>query len=243
MAADRTTGTATFPYGLASVGLSEVERQVPPDEPPPLPPNAALAVIGKSVPRQNGRAKVTGATRFTVDVNLPGMLQGRILRSPLPHAKLRAIDISAAARHPGVRSILVVTRPEDKVGGVLRYIGAPVAAVAAISRAAAEEALRLIRVDYEALPFVVDMDKARDPFAPPVHDGASMPAGHPSGFPAQAGLPVNGNVRGPATDSRGDVGKASCKPTSSSRANTGPRCRPIAAWSRMRSSPIGRRMG
>ena len=93
MAADGTTRTEKFPFGIASVGLGEVERQVPLDEPPPLPPNAELAVIGKPMPRQNGRAKVTGATRFTVDVALPGMLHGRILRSPLPHAEVRAIDI------------------------------------------------------------------------------------------------------------------------------------------------------
>ena len=82
----------------------------PVDEPPPLPPNAELTVIGKPVPRQNGRAKVTGATRFTVDVALPGMLHGRILRSPLPHARIRAIDVAAAARHPGVRAVMLVAR-------------------------------------------------------------------------------------------------------------------------------------
>ena len=76
MAADGETRTEKFPFGIASVGLGEVERQVPLDEPPPLPPNAALNVIGKPTPRQNGRAKVTGATRFTVDIVLPGMLHG-----------------------------------------------------------------------------------------------------------------------------------------------------------------------
>ena len=78
MAADGETRTEKFPFGIASVGLGEVERQVPLDEPPPLPPNAALNVIGKPTPRQNGRAKVTGATRYTVDIVLPGMLTGRI---------------------------------------------------------------------------------------------------------------------------------------------------------------------
>jgi len=205
MAADGTTRTEKFPSGILSVGLGEVERQVPLDEPPPLPPNAELAVIGKPAPRQDGRAKVTGATRFTVDTNLPGMLHGRILRATLPHAEIRAIDISAAARHPGVRTVLVLARPGDSATAVVRYFGAPVAAVAAVSMAAAEEALRLIRVDYKSLPFVVDMDKAREPAAPLVHDAASAPVGHPSGFPAPHGLPLNGNVRGPATDSRGDV--------------------------------------
>ena len=69
----------------------------------------------QAVPRQNGRAKVTGATRFTVDVALPGMLHGRILRSPLPHARVRAIDIAAAARHPGVRAVMR-RRPAGRSG-------------------------------------------------------------------------------------------------------------------------------
>ena len=113
MANTPTTRSETFPFGIASVGLGKVERQIPIDEPPPLPPNAELAVIGKPVHRQNGRAKVTGATRFTVDVAPAGMLAGRILRSPHPHAQVRAIDVSAAARHPGVRAIVLVARPDD----------------------------------------------------------------------------------------------------------------------------------
>jgi tetratricopeptide (TPR) repeat protein len=68
MAADPTFRTEKFPYGIVGVGMSEVERQIPANEPPALAPNAALMVIGKPLPRQNGRAKVTGATRFTVDV-------------------------------------------------------------------------------------------------------------------------------------------------------------------------------
>jgi xanthine dehydrogenase YagR molybdenum-binding subunit len=205
MAADGTTRTETFPLGISSVGLAEVQRQIPLDEPPPLPPNAALAVIGHSTPRQNGRAKVTGATRYTVDISLPGMLHGRILRSPLPHARVRSIDVAVAASYPGVHSVLVVARADDPAASVLRYVGAPVAAVAAVSMAAAAEALRLIRVDYESLPFVADMDRAREATAPRVHDDASVPRGNAGGFPAASGLPLNGNVRGPAIDTRGNA--------------------------------------
>jgi xanthine dehydrogenase YagR molybdenum-binding subunit len=205
MAREERVRTETFPFGIAEVGLGTVERQVPADEPPPLAPNADLVVIGKPVPRWNGRTKVTGATRYTVDVTLPGMLRARILRSPLPHARVRAIDVSAAARHPGTRAILPIVRPEDSAGAILRYIGMPVATLAAVSIAAAEEALRLIRIDYEPLPFVVDLDKARDPAAPLVYDNASALVGHVSGFPAPPGLPLTGDVRGPAIVQRGDV--------------------------------------
>ncbi len=205
MAKQQEPRTERFPYGIASVGLAEVERQIPADEPPPLPPNRELAVIGKSVPRQNGRAKVTGAIHFTVDIALPSMLHASILRSPMPHALVRSIDVAAAARHPGVRAVVPIAIPDNPQSATLRYIGAPVAAVAAVSIAAAEEALHLIHVEYQALPFVADMDRARDPAAPAVHDTASAPPGHPSGFPAAANLPLNGNVRGPAVALRGDV--------------------------------------
>jgi len=205
MAEQDTLRTATFPSGIASVGLGTVKRKIPADEPPPLPPNAELTVIGKSFPRPNGRAKVTGAARFTVDLSLPGMLHGRILRSPMPHALVRSIDVAAAARLPGVRAIVTSASPDDPATATLRYISAPVAAVAAVSMAAAEEALHLIRVDYQALPFVAGMQQAREADAPAVHDSATAPAGHPSGFPAAADLPLHGNVRGPSIVRRGDV--------------------------------------
>jgi xanthine dehydrogenase YagR molybdenum-binding subunit len=197
--------TETFPSGIASVGLGTVKRKISADEPPPLPPNAELAVIGRSFPRPNGRAKVTGAARFTVDMSLPGMLHGRILRSPMPHALVRAIDVTAAARLPGVRAIVTSVSPDDPAAATLRYIGAPVAAVAAVSIAAAEEALHLIRVEYQALPFVAGMQQAREADAPAIHDSTTAPAGHLSGFPAAADLPLHGNVRGPSIVRRGDV--------------------------------------
>jgi xanthine dehydrogenase YagR molybdenum-binding subunit len=191
-----------FPFGIASVGVGEIERRIPADEPPPLPVNSALRVIGKPVPRQDARAKVTGAMRFTVDVKLPNMLDARILRSPLPHARVQAIDPAAAARHPGVRAVLVIAPPD----AILRYVGAPVAAVAATTPTAADAALRLIRVDYAPLPFVVDPDAARRPDAPLVYQAGEQPSLSIAEIPVTTGLAVAGNVRGPETQgSRGDI--------------------------------------
>jgi xanthine dehydrogenase YagR molybdenum-binding subunit len=204
MTAQSTTRPEKFPYGIASVSLGQIERQVPLDEPPPLPPNADLRIIGKATKRQNGAAKVTGAIRYTVDIALPGMLHAKILRASLPHGRIRAIDASAAARHPEVRAVMLLARPDD----VLRYVGAPVAAVAAVSIDAAQEALRLIRVDYAPLPFVTDMDAAKASNAPPIFNTATAPGGDRSGFPAAPGLPLNGNVRGPTTSKRGDTAKS-----------------------------------
>jgi xanthine dehydrogenase YagR molybdenum-binding subunit len=198
--------TEAFIVGIVGVGLTTVQRQIPADEPPPLPPNAELKVIGKSANRQDGRAKVTGAVRFTVDRMLPGMLYGRILRAPLPHARVSAINLTAATKHPGVRAAVALVQPANPERSIVRYLGAPVAAVAAVSMAAAEEALRSIHVDYQALPFVADMEQARKEAAPLVYESAdAAPGGHPSGWPAAAGLPLNGNVRGPAVSGRGDV--------------------------------------
>ncbi|MGO9421768.1 hypothetical protein, partial [Roseiarcus sp.] len=73
--------TETFPVGVVGVAVAGEPRQVPPGDPPPLPPNAELAVIGRPHPRLNARAKVTGAIRYTADVAPQGMLIGRILRS------------------------------------------------------------------------------------------------------------------------------------------------------------------
>jgi hypothetical protein len=76
--------TERLPIGIAGALQGQIDREVPASEPPPLALNADLAVIGKPVPRVGGRAMVTGAAHYTVDVKLPGMLIARILRSPYP---------------------------------------------------------------------------------------------------------------------------------------------------------------
>ena len=97
-----------LPVGIAGVSLGEVERTLGPEEPPPLPVNKDLSVLGKPTPRLDGRLKVTGAARYTADVRLPGMLWARVVRSPHAHAHVRSIDTSAAERMPGVRAVHVL---------------------------------------------------------------------------------------------------------------------------------------
>ncbi len=155
---------------------------------------ARTAVVGTSLPRIEGREKVTGAAQYSGDVRLPGMLYGKILRSPYPHARIVRIDTSAAEAVPGVRAVVTGEDARDRYYGkrlrdmpvlcwdVVRFVGDRVAAVAADSEEAAEEALNLIEVEYEELPAVFDALSAMQPDAPLIHgditkyDGAPMDA-------------------------------------------------------------------
>ncbi len=144
-------------------------------------------VVGKGLPRIDGPAKAMGKAIYTVDVNLPGMLYGKILRSPYPHARILNIDTTAAEQLPGVKFIMTgkdvgdvryafVDTPRypadehplaiDKVC----YIGDEVAAVAAVSETVAEKALSLIKVEYEILPGVFTVEEAMKPDAPLIHE-------------------------------------------------------------------------
>jgi len=148
-------------------------------------------IIGAPVTQIEGPAKVTGQTRYAADVDLPGMLWGKILRSPHPHARIRRIDASAAWSVPGVKAVVTgQDAPGHLMGKVLRdmpvlcwdrvrYIGDRVAAVAAETPEAAEEAILLIEVDYELLPAVFDPMEAMKPDAPLLHDDVASYAGAP----------------------------------------------------------------
>ena len=102
-----------YPVGIPGVELTGAERKVPEGEAPPLAINSQLKVIGKDVPRVDGRAKVTGAAKYTADVNLPGMLFARMLCSPHPHAKIKRIDSEVA----GDPDILLA--PDLEAGNIL----------------------------------------------------------------------------------------------------------------------------
>jgi CO/xanthine dehydrogenase Mo-binding subunit len=148
-------------------------------------------IIGAPVSRIEGSKKVTGRTHFAADVDLPGILWGKILRSPHPHARIRRIDASAAWSVPGVKAVVTgQDTPGHFMGKVLRdmpvlcwdrvrYIGDRVAAVAAETPEAAEAALLLIDVDYELLPAVFDPIEAMRPDAPLLHDDVASYAGAP----------------------------------------------------------------
>ena len=139
-----------------------------------------LKYVGHSVPRVDGVDKVTGKAKFVGDITVPGMLYGKILRSPYPHARIRAIDATEAEALPGVVAVLTAADIDDLnpiyngrpiiAMHKVRYVGEPVAAVAALDLATAEEALGLIQVDYEELPAVVGIDAAVKKDAPLIHE-------------------------------------------------------------------------
>ena len=143
--------------------------------------------IGKSIPRRDLPAKLTGEAKYAADIQLPGMLVGKILRSPHPHAKIVSIDASGAEGMDGVHAVIT---PFDVPRGSIapdlpildsevRFVGDEVAAVAADDEEIAQEALSRIAVEYEALPFVTDMREALEPDAPPVHAGGNLVGGKP----------------------------------------------------------------
>jgi 4-hydroxybenzoyl-CoA reductase subunit alpha len=144
-------------------------------------------LIGKSVPRPDAVAKVTGAAQYTDDISLPNMLHGALLRSPHAHALIRKIDTSRARALPGVKCVItgqdvpavkygnwrLVPALQDETALAtdrVRFIGDEIAAVAAIDRETAEKAVELIDVDYEELPGVFSVEEALAAGAPAVHD-------------------------------------------------------------------------
>jgi xanthine dehydrogenase YagR molybdenum-binding subunit len=131
--------------------------------------------LGKSTPRIDGPAKVTGAAKYSSDQQPTGMLYGAILRSKWPSAKIKAIDLEPARRIPGVRAAIVVRDGERTV----RYYGDELAAVAATTQRAALEAIAVIRVEAEPLPFVVDEVSAVRPDAPRVFSDEASNKGEP----------------------------------------------------------------
>ena len=167
--------------------------------------------VGKPITRQEGPDKVSGSFQYAADVNLSGMIWGKVLRSPYPHAKIVKIDISRASQLPGVHAIItgedtkgmrvgrlirdVPLLAEDRV----RFIGEKVAAVAAIDADTAEEAIGLIEVEYEPLPAIFDPVEAITPGSPLVHEGS------PSFQAGSSSVEPQGNILDLSTWSNGDL--------------------------------------
>ena len=145
-----------------------------------------LSYVGQRIPRKDGPEKVTGRAKYTGDVRLSGMLVGRIMRSPHPHARILNIDTSRAEQLNGVKAVITAQDTAGIKHGFVetpryppdqyplakervRFVGEEIAAVAATDPYIAEEALSLIRLEYEPLPAVFDPEIAMQPGAPEIH--------------------------------------------------------------------------
>ncbi|HMF52474.1 MAG TPA: xanthine dehydrogenase family protein molybdopterin-binding subunit, partial [Candidatus Saccharimonadales bacterium] len=146
-----------------------------------------FSIVGQSVPRVDGVAKVTGNAKYVADLAIPGMIEGKFLRSPYAHARIRSIDTAEAEAMPGVVAVLTskdlgdigpyIGRGKNKDQPVIAmnrviFTGQPVAAVAALDRSTAEAALAKIHIDYEELPAVITVEEAMADGAPRLHDFA-----------------------------------------------------------------------
>lgn len=150
--------------------------------------------LGKSFPRKGGVERVTGKCVYGVDLALPEAARGGVLRSPYAHARIKSIDTSEAEALPGVYAVVTAKDAPNVMYGRthvdrymlarerVRYIGDPVAAVAADSEATLKKALRMIKVDYEPLPVVLDGEEAMKPDAPTLHEEMPLPANLPKEF-------------------------------------------------------------
>lgn len=150
--------------------------------------------VGTRPLRPDGIDKVTGRARFGADINMPGQLVGRILRSPHPHAAIKSIDTSAAEKLAGVKAVITSADLPDLTDGNselynildncmarshVYYDGHAVAAVAAVDEHTARKALKLIKVDYETLPHVTDVDAALAKGAPVINKKCFTEGVHP----------------------------------------------------------------
>jgi xanthine dehydrogenase molybdenum-binding subunit len=152
-----------------------------------MKPRRPFKFVGKGVPVKDAKEKVTGTLKYGVDWAVPGMVYGKILRSPHPHARIRRIDTSKAEALPGVVGVATHKDAPDLnwenawfnyrgkiIDGIARFVGDDVAAVAAVSEEIAEAALELIEVDYEILPAVFDPEDAMKADAPQLREEGNV---------------------------------------------------------------------
>ena len=146
-------------------------------------------VVGRPHPRVEGEEKVTGRARYAYDIRLPGLLYAKVLRSPHPHARVRRVDTSRATALAGVHAVLS-SEDAPEIGWyqdsllfdrTVRFVGDEIAAVAADSEEIAADALRLIEIEYERLPFAPDLASALAPGAPRLREAGNI-AGEPKEY-------------------------------------------------------------
>ncbi len=182
--------------------MQPVELDIPDNDPRPWDAKDRLKIVGGTVARVDALAKVTGQAKYTYDISRPGMLYARILRSTHAAAKIKKIDTRRAESHPAVKAIEVL--PVKKV----IFAGQELVAVAATSARAADDALRLIEVEYELLPFVWNVEQAMLPGAPQVHEANVDEKASEGELPGERRQgAIKGNVRGPQVRERGDITK------------------------------------
>jgi xanthine dehydrogenase YagR molybdenum-binding subunit len=148
-----------------------------------------------SPPRVEAREKVTGAAKYTVDVRHDGQLEGVILRSHAAHARIHELDLAPARAIAGVSAVISLLG-DDRI---VRYVGAPIAAVAATDRKTAMEAIAAIRIVSEALPSVIGLDEARKPDAAVVFERSNRKKAADVSEGAGTPAPWKGNIRGPSS--------------------------------------------
>jgi xanthine dehydrogenase YagR molybdenum-binding subunit len=146
--------------------LKEITVTIPDADPKPWDGKDDLKHIGKKVTRIDGIYKTTGRAKYTYDIKVPGMIYGKIIRSPYPAAMVKKIDIAQAKKLPGVRAIIPA---KDELPFPVRFAGQDVVAIAADTEYLLEEAAKLIKIEYEQKPFTVDLEEAKREDAPPVY--------------------------------------------------------------------------
>lgn len=167
--------------------VSEVLVEIPDNEVAPWPKDQKFKIIGQRIPRIDGIQRVSAKAVYTADIQLPGMLWCKILRSPYPHAQIVDIDTSEAEKIPGVLGIIhhKNTKPIRFEGDnfvfnpIVRYVGCEVAAVAAINEHIARDAIAAIKVTYKPLPFLLDPVEGAKPGAIKVHPEGNLVGGKP----------------------------------------------------------------
>jgi len=151
------------------------------------PPAAKRFLIGKSFTRLDGPAKSSGRAKYAYDINRPGMLQGKMVLCPHPHANVKSIDTSAAEKMPGVRAVVVMFEPGKEV----RWAGQEIVALAADTEEQARDAARAVKIDYEVLPHLVG-DVTPEKAGGHTKAGSEAKEGDPDGAMKSADVTIQG---------------------------------------------------